>query len=203
MIITESDLHAILPRCDLGRWHGPLTHAMASAGLNTPRRAAMFLAQIGHESDQLTRVEESLDYSAARLLALWPQRFDPTMAARYAHHPERIANIVYAHRLGNGPAASGDGWRFRGRGPIQITGRANYRDCGAWLRRDLEADPAALLDPAVGAAAAVWFFCEKARGIDGADRADLEAVTRRINGGLRGLSERTAYYRAAMRRLST
>jgi putative chitinase len=197
-MLTELDLKRIMPRADAALWIGPLAAALAEFALTTPKRQAMILAQIAHESTELTHLEENLNYSAEALLKTWPGRFDPVMARKYARRPETIANIAYAGRSGNGSSQTGDGWRYRGRGPIQITGRANYRECGAGLNIELIAAPDRLLCPTFGARSAAWFFVAKARGIEFADAGALEANTRRINGGLNGLEERERYYARAL-----
>jgi len=180
---------------------GAITHAMAEFGIDTPARQAMFLAQVGHESGALSRLVENLNYSVEGLMRTWPQRFPtPEAAMPYARQPERIANFVYAGRLGNGPETSGDGWRYRGRGLIQITGRANYTDAGKALGLDLVAAPDLLLMPAAACRSAGWFWA--ARDINGpADALDIVTVTRRINGGLNGLDDRKARYRRACQAL--
>ena len=195
MILTESDLRCIMPRADVALWRQPLSAAMAAAALLTPKRAAMFLSQIAHESAELTRVEENLNYSAKSLLATWPGRFDPTMARDCAHQPQRIANIAYSGRMGNGDRNSGDGWRYRGRGPIQITGRANYKECGEAMKVDLVAAPELLRLPEYGARSAAWYFTDRMPGISLADAGNLEGCTRRINGDIRAcVSARNSFF---------
>lgn len=134
MFISESKLNVVFPRAGSSArsFVLHLNNSMACFEINSPARAAAFLAQIGHESLQLTRCIESLNYGAQRLAVVWPRRFRAAdgapnaLAHGLAYQPERIANQVYANRNGNGSSASGDGWRFRGRGLLQITGRANY-----------------------------------------------------------------------------
>jgi putative chitinase len=196
-ILTELDLKKIMPRADAALWIGPLNAALVEFALTTPKRQSMILAQLAHESAELTRVEENLRYSAKGLMKTWPSRFSRELALAYAGQPESIANRAYAGRNGNSEQHSGDGWRYRGRGPIQLTGRGNYIEAGAALRLDLVAEPDLLLFPVVGARVAAWFFVSKARGIEYADAGDLKANTRRINGGLNGLAERERYYARA------
>lgn len=179
------------------RFAGPLTAAMREFDIGTPARAAAFLAQIGHESASLAHLEENLAYSAEALRRTWPARF-PTeaLARQFARQPEAIAERVYGGRLGNGPEGSGDGWRYRGRGLIQLTGRANYREFGQRLGLPLDADPDLLLqpEPAARSAAAFW----AARGLNAlADAGQFEAITRRINGGLHGQADRLARWQRA------
>lgn len=154
---------------------------IASAGINTPLRLQHFMAQIYPETDGLKFVEENLRYSAKRLTEVWPGRF-PTLAAAqpFANNPQALANKVYGGRLGNN--RSGDGWRYRGRGMMQTTGRSNYRAAG------YEDDPDALADPATGLRAALTFW--KDNGCNAiADRDDVAALRKRINGGSHGLAD--------------
>ena len=154
--------------------------------INTRLRVIHFLAQVCHESGFVPRAE-NLNYSTtARLMAVWPSRFpDAAMASNYIHNPEKLANRVYANRMGNGIEASGDGWRYRGRGWIQLTGRANYEAFG------VASDPDALLTPEGAAKSAALFWRQK--GLNGlADADDIVTITKRINGGTVGLSDRQA-----------
>jgi putative chitinase len=163
----------------------------ASYGITTPRRQAHCLAQLAHESGGFRRMVENLNYSADGLCRTWPSRFDHTTAPSYARKPERIANKVYANRLGNGPESSGDGWRFRGRGFIQITGRANYADYSKRVFGDyrLVDTPDLAADPKVAVQIAAEYWT--AKGLNAlADADDIEGITRRINGGLNGIADR-------------
>lgn len=169
----------------------------------TPRRVAAWLATLAHESARFTRLVENLNYSAEGLAATWPARYadmagQPNATARrIARRPEDIANLTYAGRLGNGSAGSGDGWRYRGRGLIQITGRANYWDCGAVIGRNLLDEPELLEQPYYAAlSAAEWWHRNGCNAL--ADTGDLAVVTRRVNGGLTGLDDRLKLYAAAM-----
>lgn len=193
-----------------GTWHAPLLVGMERYGITaTPRRVAAYLAQISHESQRLTRVLENLNYSAARMMTVWPRRF-PTLASAtpYANNPEKLANQVYANRLGNGDPLSGDGWKYRGRGPKQITGKANYRLMQQLLGLPLLDQPDLLRIPEHGAmaAAAYWDHAGCSALIDAGDFA---GVTRAINGGLIGhedgnevgLDDRVELYEHACRLL--
>jgi putative chitinase len=122
-------------------------------------------------------------------MATWPSRFPADLAAARARQPEKIANIAYASRMGNGNAASSDGWTYRGRGLIQITGRANYQECGDDLGIDLIGNPDLLIQPQYAALSAAWFW--ELNGLNElADRDQFNSITRRINGGLNGLQDR-------------
>jgi len=156
-----------------------------------PRRFSHFMAQLAHESAHFTRLEENLNYSTQGLMAIFRSKFrDADEAASYARQPERIANRVYANRIGNGDEASGDGWRFRGRGFIQLTGRANYRSIGSRLGLNLEDDPDIVAsDPVIALQVAANYW--DSRGLNAvADQDDVYEVTRLINGGLNGIDDR-------------
>ena len=168
-----------------------LNNAMNEFNINTPERRNMFLAQIGHETGDLGRLTENLNYSREGLMATFPRHFNEETAADYARQPERIANHVYADRMGNGDEASGDGWRYRGRGAIQITGRDNYEAAGAALGLDLVNHPELLEQPENAARASAWWW--QNHGLNervDANPNDVEAVTRVINGGTTGLQDR-------------
>lgn len=187
-VISDEVLTAVL--ADQGAaFAEPLNEACSAFDITTPLRIAHFLAQTAHESAGYTALVENLNYGAPGLLATWPKRFDAERAAAYARQPEKIANYVYADRMGNGPEASGDGWRFRGRGILQLTGRATYRAAGEALGFDLEAEPELLATPRLAALAAGWYWA--ARGINAlCDRDDVIAVTEAVNGGRNGLDHR-------------
>lgn len=182
----------LAPRCSPG-WAVSLAEQMPQWHITGRDRVCAFLAQCAHESAGFTRFEENLNYSAEALMRTWPSRFPSLqVAAPYARQPERIANHVYANRLGNGNEASGDGWKYRGRGAIQITGRANYRKAGEGVGFALEAHPADAALPAQGARVACWYW--HFSGLNElADDGDFEGITRRINGGLIGLADRRTW----------
>jgi putative chitinase len=174
---------------------------MQSSGITTPRRIAAFLGQIAVESFGFAVLEESLDYSAGRLCEVWPSRFpagSPNID-RCARNPVALANTVYCDRMGNGDGASGDGWTYRGRGLIQITGRANYE---ALAKADARAaDPDWLTTPTGAAVSACWFWTTRKLNAL-ADAWELTAITRAINGGTEGLEERISLSATAYRWLS-
>lgn len=158
-----------------------------------PIRAHFFLAQIGHESGGLTITEENLNYTAARIVKVWPRRFADEAAARpFARNPEGLANNVYANRMGNGPEESGDGWTYRGRGYIQITGRDGYREVGDIANLDLEANPGLASTPGDALRVACSFWRWKDLN-PYCDIGDFKKVTRLINGGLTGYRDRSAW----------
>jgi len=174
-----------------------LNRAMDRFEINTAARQTAFLAQVAHESTQLNRTAENLNYSAQALLSEWPRRFNAAEVNQYARKPEAIANRAYALRLGNADEASGDGWKYRGRGLLQITGRANYRACAAGIGLPLEAQPELLEEPEGAALSAAWFWDLK--NLNGyADKGSFEAITLLINGGKEGLTSRMAFYQKAI-----
>ena len=184
------------------QWLPALTGAMERWGITTAARQAGFLSQVSVESGRLTRLVESLDYSAEALVRVWPLRFSADLAqqvGRTAEHPadqQRIANIAYGGRYGNGDEASGDGWTFRGRGLLQVTFRANYRAAGAGIAQDLLTHPELLAKQRYAAEAAAWFW--QTHGCNAlADAGDIHGISLRINGGTNGLEERVAMWNTA------
>lgn len=157
------------------------------------RNIPFFLAQIGHESAGLSRFIENMNYSDQGLLRTWPSRFNQTTAAEYARQPERIANRVYSNRMGNGNEASGDGWRYRGHGYIQLTGKDAYRTVGNIIGLDLVSDPTLTINPkhALKVVCGVWEW-KKLNNHD-----DFIRVTRLINGGTHGLADRQRWLKIA------
>lgn len=212
--MTADDLATLTgrPSNEVAPWLGPIEAAMAEFQINTPAREAAFLAQIVHESDGLRAVEENLNYSARRLPEVWPRHFylapdeanGRVDASLIEHHPEALANVVYANRMGNGPENSGDGWRYRGRGLIQLTGRTLYAEAGAALQLDLINQPDALLQPVAAARVAGWYW----RRINGNALADpatqqsFEQLTVAINGALIGQDHREQLWKQAQTLLS-
>lgn len=184
------------PSARAAAWVDALNAAMERFEINTPERVAEFIAQVGHESAAFTRLEENLNYTATGLRATFPSHFTNAEITAYQHWPEAIANRVYAHRMGNGDEAGGDGWAFRGRGLVQLTGRNTYRACGDALGLNLMDHPDLLLLPANAALSAAWFW--QSRGCNElADAGDFKSITFRINGGLNGWTERIALFERA------
>ncbi|HUK36490.1 MAG TPA: glycoside hydrolase family 19 protein [Vicinamibacterales bacterium] len=204
-ILTPAQLTTFLPGlADAASWTAALNAAMDRFEIDTPQRGAAFLAQIAHESGEFRRLVENLNYSAARLCAVWPSRFaTPDAAKPYERNPEALANYVYAKRLGNGDVPSGDGWRFRGRGLIQLTGRGNYRSSGVAVALPFEAEPERLETADAAALAAAQFW--QSRGLnhladdsnDDNDDEDFVSITKIINGGTAGLTSRRTYWARA------
>lgn len=208
--ITVSLLEALgIRHATAQAWLPHLRHAAHRYHIDTtPRRLAAWLATIAHESARLTRTVENLNYSAEGLAATWPARYaditgQPNATAlRIARKPEQIANLTYAGRMGNGTAGSGHGWKYRGRGLIQITGLDNYAASGEALGLDLIDHPEQLEQPHYAAlSAAEWWARKGCNQL--ADTGDMAAITRRVNGGLNGLDDRLRLYSAALAHLGS
>ena len=199
MITTES-IHRILlamgVRPETAGLYAPHLLAAATAWRVSVAALPMFLAQLAHESALFERMVENLNYiKAAQIRRTWPKRFANNSAAvAFVRKPERLANFVYANRLGNGDAASGDGWKYRGRCPIGITGKDNYRAAGEALGLPLLEEPELLEEPVHAADAAGWFW--KSHGLN-RFASNINACTRAINGGLNGLPDRMRLYNRA------
>jgi putative chitinase len=176
----------------------PINATFARFGINTPRQQAAFLGQCGHECGNFRIFEENLNYKAATLMKLWPKRF-PTLeiANQYAGQPKRIANKVYADRMGNRDEASGDGYRFRGRGAIQLTGHSGYYHAGQALGVDFVMQPDLVATPLYALMTAGWFWsthnCNNL-----AEEANWLGLTKKINGGTIGLEDRVAHTTLAL-----
>ena len=170
------------------QWEIPLNQVFVKYDIDTPKRQAAFIGQCSYESANFTRLQENLNYSAQRLTQVWPSRFPYIIAAEpYAHNPEKLANFVYAGRMGN--LQDGDGYTYRGRGLIQITGREMYAKCGNALGIDLIDNPDLLLTPEYATLSAAWFWNK--HGLNTlADVQEYGTMTRRINGGITGLDDR-------------
>jgi len=174
----------------------PLNEAMDEFDINTPARQNSFLAQVAHESTSFNRLVEGLNYGPAGLLDTFEKYFTAEQAVEYARQPIRIANRVYANRMGNGDEKSGDGWKYRGRGLIQTTGKDNYIAAMMALDIDCVVRPELLEIPENACRSAGLFW--KTNGCNQlADAGDQRAVTRRVNGGYHGLAERLAFFESA------
>jgi putative chitinase len=182
----------------------PLQQAFERFEILSPVRMAAFIAQAAHESANFTRLEENLHYSKPeRVMAVFPSSVPSIAAAvQLISNPEALANRVYANRLGNGDTASGDGWKYRGRGLFQITGRANYMAAGGALNVDLKNHPAMVAEPESAAMTAGWFW-SAADCNDLADGSQIDAITRKINGrAMLGADERRCRFDHALQVLS-
>lgn len=198
---TKEDLGKILTNNqEVDAWFDVLDAVLPKFAINTLPRVAAFLAQCGHESNNFTILQENLNYSAERLRAVFPRYF-PTVAAAepYNRQPEKIGNKIYGGRMGNGDEASGDGYKFRGRGILQVTGHDNYKACSLSLFGDerLVDDPSYLQTKEGAVQSACWFW--NTRNLNAlADADDIKEMTRKINGGYLGLDDRMARYEHAV-----
>jgi putative chitinase len=176
----------------------------AKFNITTNLRLAHFLSQCGHESGNFTAVKENLNYSADGLLKIFPKYFGGGLNASYGRQPEKIANRVYANRMGNGDEASGDGYSFRGRGYIQLTGKDNYTAFGKAIGEDILSNPDLVATKYPLASAAFFFNNNKLWTIcdQGADESTVTAVTKRVNGGTIGLTQRLAEFKTFYNLLS-
>ncbi len=195
--ITPDQLKQILPHAkesNIAKFTPALDAELPKFRIATPLRVAQFIAQIGVESASLNATVENLNYSANALLRVFGKYF-PTeaMANDYARQPEKIANRVYANRMGNGDEESGDGWRYRGRGLIQLTGKNNYETCGKEIDQPLENTPEIVTqNPNIAVMTACWYW--NSRNLNRyADRDDVKKITKLINGGYHGFDERKAF----------
>ena len=202
MLLTADKMQAGTgcPRGTALTWGPYLSDACERYNITTPARLAAFLAQVGHESGGFARTVENLNYSAHGLLATWPSRFTAESAALMARQPQRIAEHVYGGRMGN--KAPGDGWRYRGRGLLQVTGRANYEAVRDLLRQrcpetpDLLQFPDVLSEPKWAALSAAAYWDDHELNAL-ADAGSFDTITRRINGGQTGAADRRARYQKA------
>ena len=205
MTITIEQLSAALPDVkdeNIELFYESLVAAMEEFGIDSPARMAGFLAQCAHESANFSAVRENLNYSADGLNKIFPKYFKNAgrNAQEYHRQPEKIANVVYANRMGNGDEMSGDGWRFKGRGLIQLTGRTNYTLCGTDLEVDLIESPEYLETPEGAARSAGWYWWKNNLNAF-ADKNDIVGMTKRINGGTIGLEDRKNHYFHALEAL--
>lgn len=198
-MITTAQLRQIMPGCEDPVGWTPHLNKMFARYKFSDHEVARILAQIAVESSQLNFVEERLRYAPQRILDVWPKRFPKGIneARLYAWNPTKLANRVYAKRLGNGPEECGDGYRFRGRGLIQITGRDNYKAIGKMLGFDLIQFPDALLEPrhAAMAVGAYWV----SRVVQPGRAPSIEADTKAVTGGEIALAERRQFYNKALK----
>lgn len=198
---TVDHMRQLFPKAAGGpdAWYESLVEILPQYEINTLERVAAFLAQCGHESGGFRLLEENLNYKAATLTKLWPQRFPVGIAEEYAGNPQKIANKTYGGRMGNGSEETGEGFKFRGRGLIQLTGKDNYRACSQALFQDetLLTDPDLLLDPYYATHSACWFWSRNKLN-QYADSGDFLTMTKRINGGTIGLDDRIEHYNHAV-----
>jgi len=184
-------------------WVDALNETFTRFGISTPRQQAAFIGQCGHECGHFRLLEENLNYRAATLMKLWPKRF-PTqeIANEYEKQPKKIANKVYASRMGNRDEASGDGYRFRGRGCIQLTGSDGYYHAGKALGVDFWANPELVATPMYAALTAGWFWSTR-KCNELAEAGDWIGLTKKINGGTIGLNDRIKHITHALEVLTS
>jgi putative chitinase len=195
------DANTLATAADISRtFAASIVDAMNAAAdfarINTPKRWAMWIAQTGHESNGFRSLEEGLGYSRATLLRIWPKHFDEGNVDSYVGSPELIANRAYANRMGNGDEASGDGYAYRGRGWIQLTGRDNYTAASDALGVDFVGNPDAAAALPGAALVSAWFWDANHLNV-AADAGDVKKATQIINNGVIGLDDRKARYTAA------
>lgn len=196
---TEQQLSSIISGNPyVTQWYNALSQCLPDYDIDTQPRVAAFLAQCAHESGGFKFLKENLNYRAESLMRVWPRYFpNIDIATQYAHNQERIANRAYAGRMGNGPEESGDGWRFCGRGLIQLTGRSNYQMFADSLEMNINDVPEYLATFEGAVQSACWFW--ESRNINqDADRGDILTMTKKINGGTLGLDDRTKHYNHAL-----
>ena len=201
-ILTRGQLAQLLPGNPyLDHWYHALEQALPDYDINTPQRVAAFIAQCAHESGGFRALKENLNYKAATLRKIFPKYFpDDATANHYASLPnkqEAIANRVYGGRMGNGPEASGDGFRYCGRGLIQLTGKSNYQNFADSIETPVEDIPEYLATFEGAVQSACWFW--EANNLNQwADKGDILTLTKRINGGTIGLDDRIKHYEHAL-----
>ena len=198
MLITRDQLAQIIPRnAYIDQWCEALNKILPDYGIDTPQRVAAFVAQCAHESGGFNFLTENLNYRAASLRKVFPKYFpDDSLAAQYANKPEMIANRIYANRMGNGDEASGEGFKFRGRGLIQLTGKDNYTWFAASIETPLD-ETVEYLQTFEGAVQSACWFWETNNLNQWADKDDILTLTKRINGGTIGLEDRKKHYEHA------
>ena len=201
-ILTRDQLAQLLPGNPyLDHWYHALEQALPDYDINTPQRVAAFIAQCAHESGGFRALKENLNYKAVTLRKIFPKYFpDDATANHYASLPnkqEAIANRVYGGRMGNGPEASGDGFRYCGRGLIQLTGKQNYQNFADSIETPVEDVPEFLATFEGAVQSACWFW-ESNNLNQWADKGDILTLTKRINGGTIGLEDRIKHYEHAL-----
>lgn len=195
---TKSDLKEIIGNNPyLEHWYNAICDICPEYEINTPIRLAAFIAQAAHESGNFKILRENLNYKAASLMKTWPKYF-PTIeiAKQYEKQPEKIANRAYANRMGNRDESSGDGWRYLGRGLIQLTGKENYQWFAASLEIDVD-DLSEYMGTFEGAVQSACFFWETNDLNQWADKKDILTLTKKINGGTIGLEDRIKHFKHA------
>lgn len=198
MFITAEILRKCMPKCqEPDAWASFMTERLEEIGVIEPEQIAAFIAQTGHESLNYNVLQENLNYSAEALQRVFGKYFRDVSAASYARKPERIASRVYANRMGNGPESSGDGWLYRGRGILQVTGKYNYTRCSQYIYGDetvLQVNPDLLIEKEPALMSAIWYWdINNLKNV-----TNFRELTRKINGGYMGLEDRSVRYDIAI-----
>ena len=198
-VFTKKHLEEILPNTSyLDEWYSALSKLLPEYDITTPERVAAFMAQCAHESGGFKTLKENLNYKAESLCKVFPKYFpNVELASQYAHQQEKIANKVYGNRMGNGDEASGDGYRYCGRGLIQLTGKDNYSAFAESIETPVEELPEYLSTFEGAVQSACWFW-ETNNLNQYADSGDILTMTKRINGGTIGLEDRKKHYEHAL-----
>ena len=197
-MITLEQLQELLPNNQyVEHWQEALEQLLPDYDINTPQRIAAFVAQCAHESGGFTTLKENLNYRAVTLRKVFPKYFTEASAEAFAGKQEAIANRVYANRMGNGPEESGDGFRYCGRGLIQLTGKDNYQNFADSVEMAVE-DVPEYLGTFEGAVQSACWFWENNNLNQWADKGDIVTLTKRINGGTIGLEDRIKHYEHAL-----
>ena len=197
-ILSLEQLKQMIKNPHVEHWHEALDQLLDDYEINTPLRVAHFIGQCAHESGNFVSIKENLNYKAASLQKIFGKYFPtPELASQYANKPERIANRIYANRMGNGPETSGDGYRYCGRGLIQLTGKDNYTFFAGSLNIPVE-EASDYLATFEGAAQSACWFWEQNNLNRFADANDVKGLTRAINGGYIGLEDRISHTEHAL-----
>lgn len=196
---TQEKLAQIIPNAAYGVdvWFNELNELLPVFEINTPQRVAAFIAQTAHESGGYRALSENLNYSGDALCRVWPKHFNEENKEQYHRNPEAIANRAYRNRMGNGDEESGEGWAYRGRGLIQLTGKDNYSRFAAYAEMAVEQAPEYIETPRGAVHSACWFWYSNDLNTY-ADAGDFVGMTKRINGGTIGLEDRIKHYEEAL-----
>lgn len=200
-MLTSKQFAKLYPHCeDPDGWVNAMISLFNKYEINTPKRQAAFISQCGHESGGWRVFSENLNYSAKALDIIFPKYFKKAgrNALDYARQPEKIANVVYSNRMGNAGEQSGDGWKYRGRGPIQLTGFTNYNNFSKAMHVDVTYDPSVVAtNKEIAILSAIWFWHNNNLNMF-ADDEDIKGLTKAINGGYNGLEDRIQHYKDAI-----
>jgi len=196
---TQDKLAQIIPNAAYGVdvWFNELNELLPVFEINTAPRVAAFIAQTAHESGGYRALSENLNYSGDALCRVWPRHFNEENKEQYHRNPEAIANRAYRNRMGNGDEESGEGWAYRGRGLIQLTGKDNYSRFAAYAEMAVEQAPEYIETPRGAVHSACWFWYSNDLNTF-ADAGDFTGMTKRINGGTIGLEDRIKHYEEAL-----